>query len=300
MKQNSRKAAILVILSAVLWGTYGPFVTVISDLGMGRNAQVFLRFLMTFAPVGVLLALRNPAQLKIRAKDLWLFAANGIFSLVFFSVCYTAAIRETKIATAAALLYTAPVIVMVLSVILFREKINGLKVFCIVLSVIGCAFASGIGGDLVSGAAGNALSVKGLLLGLGAGLGYGLYSIFSRMILNRGYSVFTNIFYSFLITDTIFLIFSIRDGSIEALASNPSATAIAILCGILTGFGSYVLYTTGMEKMETSRAAQLATIEPVTAAILGSLVFRQPLTAFEGIGIVLVVGSVILMNAKQK
>lgn len=299
MKQiSSRKAALMVIASAVLWGTYGAFVTVITDLGIGRNAQIFLRFLMTFLPVGVLMRLMEPASFRIRRKDFWLFPANGVCSLVFFSACYTAAIRLTKIATAAALLYTAPVIVMVLSVLLFGEKLSRRKIFCVLMSVVGCAFASGIGSDLIGAGGAGRLSAAGILTGLGAGLGYALYSIFSRAILNRGYAVFTNIFYSFIAADAIFLILSLMDGSFFDLAEHPGAAVLGLVCGAVTGFGSYVLYTFGMEKMETSRAAQLATIEPVTAAVIGALLFRQPISGFEVLGIALVVGSVILMNTK--
>ena len=45
------------------------------------------------------------------------------------------------------------------------------------------------------------------------------------------------------------------------------------------------------------QAAQLTTIEPVTAAILGSLLFHQPLYFLEILGIVMVVGSVVMMNS---
>ena len=94
----------------------------------------------------------------------------------------------------------------------------------------------------------------------------------------------------------LFLGSAVRDGSIRDIAAHPQGTLLAVICGLVTGFGAYVLYTLGMEQMETSRAAQLATIEPVTAAVLGSLLFHQPLSLFEGIGVALVVLSVILMN----
>ena len=292
----------MVIASAVLWGTYGSFVTAISRLGLGRNAQVFLRFLMTVVPVGLLMMKTGGSLFHLKKRDLWLFGANAVFSLYFFSACYTAAIAATKIATAAALLYTAPVIVMVLSAILFQEKITLRKVCCILLSVIGCALASGLGSELAGshGPSGYVISPAGLLLGLGAGLGYALYSIFSRIILRRGYSVYTNIFYSFLIVMVLFGLASIRDGSFRQIFQLPKATLAALLCGLVTGFGSYVLYTLGMERMETSRAAQMATIEPVTAALLGVLLFHQPLSLPEGIGIALVVLSVILMNSRRQ
>ena len=292
-------SASMVIASAILWGLYGTFVTILTSMGLSGNALVFLRMLGTLLPVGLLICATDRSAFRVRRADLPLFICNGLFSLLFFTSCYTAAIKVTKIATAAALLYTAPAIVMVLSAVLFRETMNARKVFCCLLAVVGCAFASGLGGELFAGgaASGSLITPAGLLLGLGAGLGYALYSIFSRIILNRGYSVYTNVFYSFGVAMLGFFVLSVMDGSIGQVAESPSRTALALLCGLLTGSFAYVLYTTGMKGMETSRAAQLTTIEPVTAALLGSLLFHQPLSFWEIVGIVMVVGSVVLMNA---
>ena len=294
-------SAAMVIASAILWGLYGTFVTILTSMGLSRNALVFLRMLGTSIPVGLLICATDRKAFRVRKADIPLFLCNGLLSLLFFTFCYTAAIKVTKIATAAALLYTAPAIVMVLSAILFHEKMNARKVFCCLLAVVGCAFASGLGGELFAGgaASGSLITPAGLLLGLGAGLGYALYSIFSRIILNRGYSVYTNVFYSFGVAMLGFFVLSVMDGSIGQVTESPSRTALALLCGLLTGSFAYVLYTTGMKGMETSRAAQLTTIEPVTAALLGSLLFHQPLSFWEIVGIVMVVGSVVLMNAGQ-
>ena len=291
-------SASMVIASAILWGLYGTFVTILTSMGLSRNALVFLRMLGTSIPVGLLICATDRKAFRVRKADIPLFLCNGLLSLLFFTFCYTAAIKVTKIATAAALLYTAPAIVMVLSAILFHEKMNARKVFCCLLAVVGCAFASGLGGELFAGgaASGSLITPAGLLLGLGAGLGYALYSIFSRIILNRGYSVYTNVFYSFGVAMLGFFVLSVMDGSIGQVTESPSRTALALLCGLLTGSFAYVLYTTGMKGMETSRAAQLTTIEPVTAALLGSLLIHQPLSVWEIVGIVMVVGSVVLMN----
>ena len=298
--KRSTASALMVIVSAILWGLYGSFVTVLTSMGLSGNALVFLRTLATSLPVGVLMLLTDRKAFKVRPADVPLFFANGLFSLLFFTFCYTNAIKVTKIATAAALLYTAPAIVMVLSALLFGERLHARKVICCLLAVVGCAFASGLGGELFAGAAASAgapFTLAGLLLGLGAGLGYALYSIFSRMILNRGYSVYTNVFYSFGIAMFGFLALSCAEGSAGQVFESPARTALALLCGLLTGSLAYVLYTAGMKGMETSRAAQLTTIEPVTAAILGSALFHQPLSVWEIAGIIMVVGSVILMNA---
>ena len=300
-------SALMVIVSAVLWGLYGSFVTVLTSMGLSQNALVFLRMFATSVPVGLLMLATDRSAFKVRPADIPLFIANGVLSLLFFIFCYTSAIKVTKIATAAALLYTAPAIVMVLSAILFKEQLTARKVFCCLLAVVGCAFASGIGGELFAGTAGSSgasaaapgslIAPAGLLLGLGAGLGYALYSIFSRIILNRGYSVYTNVCYSFGIAMISFFILSCADGSVVQVIESPSRTALGLVNGVLTGSLAYVLYTAGMKGMETSRAAQLTTIEPVTAAILGSVLFHQPLSVWEIAGIAMVVGSVIMMNA---
>ena len=283
MKQNRTLSALAVFVSAVLWGTYGSFVTVISAGGMGRNIMQAFRFGMTALTVCVIMLVRDRSMFRVRKEDRILFLLNGFASILFFTTCYTMAIQETKIATAAAL-------VLVLSAILFREKVNGKKVVCILLSILGCAFVSGIAG----GASG--LTVRGLLLGLGAGLGYALYSIFSRYILDRDYSIYTNIFYTFGIATLSYLIWSAADGTLTQPAQYPGTAFLAVLCGLFTGAAAYILYTWGLKGLESSRAAQIATIEPVTAALLGMILFHQTLSVPELFGVALVVGSVLLMN----
>ena len=163
-----KKAALAVVASAMLWGTYGSFLTAIEARGMGANSINFLRFAATSLPILGYLLLKDKKALRVRGKDVWLFAANALASILFFTACYAAAIRETKIATAAALLYTAPAIVLLLSALLFGEKLTPRKILCVLLSVLGCALVSGLGSG------GAALTPRGLLLSLGAGLGYAL------------------------------------------------------------------------------------------------------------------------------
>ena len=291
-KTKGKKAAVPVIAAAMLWGTYGSFLTAITARGMNANVVNFLRFASTSLPILAYLLIKDRAALRVKRKDLWLFAANGLASILFFTACYAAAIRETKIATAAALLYTAPAIVLLLSALLFGEKLTPRKILCVLLSVLGCALVSGLGSG------GAPLTLRGLLLGLGAGLGYALYSIFSRLIQQRGYSTFTNVCWTFLIAAAAYLAISIAEGSAEEIARLPGAALLAAVCGLFTGLLAYLLYTAGLREMEPSHAAQLATIEPVFAALLGAVLFSQRLSLTECLGIALVVISVVGMNLR--
>ena len=292
MKKN--RAALAVIASAVLWGTYGAFLTAIVGRGMSADVINFLRFAATSLPILLFLLAKDRRALRVKKADLPLFAANGLASILFFTACYAAAIRETKIATAAALLYTAPAIVLLLSALLFSEKLTPRKIACVLLSVLGCALVSGLGSG------GARLTFRGLLLGLGAGLGYALYSIFSRLIQQRGYSTYTNVCYTFSTAAAAYLAIALGNGSAAEIVRLPGAALLSVLCGLLTGLLAYLLYTAGLRELEPSRAAQLATIEPVVAALLGALLFRQSLSAAEVIGIALVVAAVVGMNLRPR
>ncbi len=274
----------------MLWGTYGSFLTAITARGMNANVVNFLRFASTSLPILAYLLIKDRAALRVKKKDLWLFAANGLASILFFTACYAAAIRETKIATAAALLYTAPAIVLLLSALLFSEKLTPRKIVCVLLSVLGCALVSGLGSG------GAALNLRGLLLGLGAGLGYALYSIFSRLIQQKGYSTYTNVCWTFLIAAAAYLAIALGDGTAAQIVRLPGAALLSVVCGLFTGLLAYLLYTAGLRKLEPSRAAQLATIEPVFAALLGAVLFSQRLSLPELLGVALVVAAVVGMN----
>ena len=289
-KTKGKKAAVPVIAAAMLWGTYGSFLTAIAARGMSANAINFLRFAATSLPILAYLLIKDRAALRVKRKDLWLFAANGLASILFFTACYAAAIRETKIATAAALLYTAPAIVLLLSALLFSEKLTPRKIVCVLLSVLGCALVSGLGSG------GAALNLRGLLLGLGAGLGYALYSIFSRLIQQKGYSTYTNVCWTFLIAAAAYLAIALGDGTAAQIVGLPGAALLSVVCGLFTGLLAYLLYTAGLRELEPSRAAQLATIEPVFAALLGAVLFSQRLSLPELLGVALVVAAVVGMN----
>ena len=292
-KTKGKKAAVPVIAAAMLWGTYGSFLTAITARGMNANVVNFLRFASTSLPILAYLLIKDRAALRVKKKDLWLFAANGLASILFFTACYAAAIRETKIATAAALLYTAPAIVLLLSALLFAEKLTPRKIACVLLSVLGCALVSGLGGG------GAALNLRGLLLGLGAGLGYALYSIFSRLIQQKGYPTYTNVCWTFLIAAAAYLAIAFADGTAAQIVRLPGATLLSVVCGLFTGLLAYLLYTAGLRELEPSRASQLATIEPVFAALLGVVLFRQRLSPTEILGVALVVAAVVGMNLRS-
>lgn len=129
--------------------------------------------------LGIYLLLRHRELLAVRWKDLWCFAGTGIGSLLLLNWTYYSAMEHASLAVAGVLLYTAPAFVMLLSALLFRERVTGRKLLALFLAFFGCALVAGIGSD-------SHVSLLGLLFGLGAGVSYALYSIFGRYAVARG------------------------------------------------------------------------------------------------------------------
>ena len=74
----------------------------------------------------ITLLIKEPKGFKIKPKDIPLFLALGLVSILFFTCCYFTAIRLMTMSTAAILLYTSPIWVMILAIIFLKEKINPL------------------------------------------------------------------------------------------------------------------------------------------------------------------------------
>ncbi len=301
MTNKKNFSAVYIIIAACLWGCMGTLVRTMSLYGFDSMEIVFFRALVTSILMLIIsLAVKKDA-LKIKLKDIWCFACTGIVSVVFFNVCYFSCMNYTNLSVAAVLLYTAPIFVMIMSRFIFKEIITGNKIIALLLAFAGCICVSGLisfgrEGTLSNG--GN-FSAMGILTGLGAGLGYALYSIFGKFAINRGYSSMTITTYTFLfgcIGSAFFINPSETAGKIKAMPLNGLLLSIFIVFGVTVL--AYLFYTKGLENMEGGRASVLATIEPVVATLVGVLLYKESLSAPEILGVVLVLTASIMCVKK--
>ena len=287
------KAYLYIITAAVCWGLIGLFVRTLAAQGFSSMQIVALRSLAAAICVTLPLLRSGSAALRIRLRDLWLFVGTGICSLLFFTYCYFQAITIMDLSTAAVLLYTAPSIVMILSLLLFHERITVQKLIALVLAFAGCCLVSLVGGE-------HKLSTVGILYGLGAGFGYALYSIFARYALDRGYSSNTINFYSCLLTTIGAAIIWGAAQPLGVMIGSWKGFGLCTALGIVTCYLPYLLYTYGLTGLETGKASILASFEPVVATLVGIFVFHEKLTPLSALGCVCVLSAVVLLNLKRR
>lgn len=292
LRMKKIRSFIYILLSGMLWGCMGLFVRVLNKQGIASMDIVFLRAIVTAVAMVIFLFIFHRRMLKIHWKDFWCFLGTGIASITFFNFCYFKAIMMTSLSVAAVLLYTAPAIVMILSYILFREAFTVRKVIAIVMTFFGCMLVTGMLGQQ------QAITTTGLLYGLGAGLGYAFYSIFSRYALEKGYHSLTITCYTFIVTTVVSVFFTNVSKVSMVVFSSPLYVMLTVALGLICTVAPYLLYTLGLQEVDNSHAAIIASIEPVTATVLGFVVFGEDITVVKMMGMILVLGGMAVCNKK--
>ena len=279
-----------VIAAGVLWGIISIFIKGMNAGKISPLQIVQLRTIIASAILALYLFFTDKKMLCFRLKDIWMFIGTGVISLTFFSLCYFQTIIESGASVAVILLYTSPIFVILLSLALFRERITAVKLIALVMTFAGCILVSGLGRDS------GGITVKGFIVGLGSGLGYALYSIFSRYALKK-YHVLTIIFYTFLFSGISIIPFSgiaLAGGLLQPRILLYGA-GIAVFCTVLP----YLFYTYGMTKLETGKAAILVTVEPLVGTLVGCCLYGEPMTVLKALGILLTFGAVILLGTDK-
>lgn len=278
-----------IIAAAVLWGSIGVAGRVAFRAGVTPLEAAFLRALIAFLAVGSIVLATDPSLLRIRRGDLGLFAAFGAVSIAAFFFVYLYAISRTTVATAAILLYTAPVFVIILSALLFREPFTRAKGIAVLLAFAGCVL-------VVRGYDPAALRVNlpGVLAGLASGLTYAMYSIFGKTALRR-YSPITTLTYALGFGAVILGAAALPLGAVR-LAHPSAAWASIVYLALITTLLAQWLYLAGLRHVEAGRASLVATLEPVIAAILGFALLGEGLERWQILGGALVLSAVLTVR----
>lgn len=281
-----------ITVAAILWGMAGLFSKTLTGMGFSSIEMNFARSLVAAVIVGVLFWFTDKNVFKLSSiKDFFGLAAIAVFGYCTYGVAYFMAINETSVGVAGALFYTYPSFVLLLSWIFLKEKITIKKILIILITFLGCLLVSGA---LETGA--QSISLKGIFMGILAGLAFAIYNILGKKYLGI-YSSQTIIFYMFVISMVVFALIINPVAAISKISAAkvwPIMAAFAITISVIP----YLVHLKGLKKVDASTASILSTAEPISAMVLGITVFGETATAIKMAGIILIVGAVIFMSIK--
>ncbi len=299
MSRTARGYA-LVLLAAILWASLGLFYKQLLDgYGLSALTIAFFRALLTAL---ILLAAhliawalraragdRRPGILSIPRRDLVGFAIFGLVGVAAFYGVYAGAIDRAGMGIAAVLMYTAPAWVTAISVLFLGERLTGVRAAALGLAVVGAALVARIYEFEAL-----RLNPMGVLLGLGAGLTYGLYTLFSKIGLRR-YSAWAVLTYA-LSFGAVFMLPFQSFAALATALTTPAVLgwllAIALIPTLLAG----VSFNLGLRDLPASNASITATLEPFIAIVLGGLFLGERLDWGQWVGGSLILGAVILLS----
>ena len=291
---SEKSGSLLIIVAGIFWATMGLFVRALGEFGFTSIQIAAFRLLSAALCFWGILICKEGRRGCIRLKDLPLFLGLGVGSVAMMTCCYFSAIGMLTLSAAAILLYTSPIWVMLMSALFFRERITRAKLLALVLAFSGCVLVSGLNGGNVSAA--------GVAVGVLSGVAYGLYSILGSIALRR-YSPFTVTAWGFSIAALAVLALAHPAQMVAMTASSGRAGAILLLAlatGVVTAVIPYLIYTIGLKRVEPSRAAILATTEPMVATILGMVVYGEGMNPASAAGILCILLAIIVLNTRKQ
>lgn len=288
MKQKVNLYWILIFAAAVFWGTAGLFVRPLQSSSIADMEIVFVRAVFTTVLLALIISVKDVKLFKINIKDLWIFILDGICSIVLFNFSYYMTISLTSLSIAAVLMYTAPFFVVIIYFILYGNKITVKKALACIIAFVGCCLVSEVFDSTLR------ISGKALFFGLLTGFGYALYTVFSDILIKKGYKSLTITFYVFLFA----MLGSIPFIDFSQFTANFGMRPAVILffMAIINTVLPFLLYTTGLAHSDPTAALIIATLEPVVATVIGAVKYGENLTLGGAVGIILVFVSVGILN----
>lgn len=223
-------------------------------------------------------------RLRVAPRALPGLAAFGLAGVSVFYGAYLLAVQRGGAALASVLLYTAPAWVAIIARVVFGDRITARRAGAIALTLAGVALvAAGSGG----GGAGVRASASGIAWGLVAGWAYALYYLAGRRLFERHApaTVFAVVLPIGALGLLPFVDFAPKTATAWA--------AIAFVAAVPT-YGAYLLYAAGLRRVDPTRAATLATVEPVVAALAAWAAFGEVLPPLGYLGAAVVLAGVVL------
>lgn len=276
---NRSRSLLMLTLSAAIFGTIGIFRRWI-PLPSGVLAMI-RGFLGTGAMIALLLLRRQKPAVEAVKQNLRKLLISG--ALIGFNwILLFEAYRYTTVAVATLCYYMAPILVLLCSPLLLKERLTLRKGICVVSALVGMVLVSGIfGGEQSIG------SPKGILLGLGAAALYATVVLVNKKIYGVPATEKTAV--QLFAAGAVLLPYVLSTETVPAGTWTLPVLLLTLLVGLVHTGLAYALYFASMDALSAQTVALFSYIDPVVAILLSALLLREPMTLREGIGTALVI-----------
>lgn len=274
----------LVCISATAYGTLAIFGRYAYAAGMDALTMLFFRFSLSAAVIACLLLVRRESL--SRGRMLLRPAGMGAIGYVGQAFCYLTALKYASTGLVALLLYLYPVLVAILSALVFRERVSDIKMLALGLALLGTALTVGPEGG----------QWTGILLSLSAALIYSLYIMVGTQVVRQVPALQSAGVICASAAAMSGMLMVLNRPQLPVTADGWAAIAgLAVIATVLP----VVTFLTGLKRIGPSNAAALSTLEPVVTVILAALLFGETLTPLGMLGGGLILTAVVLLTRSE-
>ena len=275
-KENTAKG--LMAVAMFIFGTLAPFVRNI-NVSSGELA-LYRAFMAAVLVGGYLLLTKQKLSLRSIKKELALLLLSGVamgINWIFLFEAY----QYTTVSVATLSYYFAPVMVMVVCPLLFKEKLNGKQILCFVMATAGLVLITGTAG-------GGKQDLLGIAFGLTAATFYATVMLLNKFI--KGVMGLHRTFIQFLAAVMVLMPYVACTSGFTIGGLNSTGWINLLIVGVIHTGIVYCMYFSAIKELPGQKVAILSYIDPLVAVLVSVLWLNESMTLPQMIGGALILG----------
>jgi drug/metabolite transporter (DMT)-like permease len=286
IKESNRKnmAYVLYIISLLIFGTNGILVAHIS---LESSQIVLMRTLIGGVLLTIFVFMRGGFD-RNNIKEERLPIIFGGIALGLNWVMLFSAYRLLNVSLSTLIYYVGPILVLLFSPLLLKEKLTGRKIVSVIIVGIGLICISG--SIVIAG-----MNSTGLLFAILSALFYAALIVFNKQITRT--SGLQTAAIELDIAFVVVLIYVLLTAGLPQI-NKSDLPYIAIIGFINTGL-AYVLYFFSLQKLSGQSVALLSYVDPVSALLFSAIFLHEAMTPVQIIGSVLIIGGAIFGEIRK-
>jgi drug/metabolite transporter (DMT)-like permease len=289
--RHARLGYALAASAATMWALNGSLSRLLLDDGVPALRLAELRAVLTFVLLAGAVALIRPALLRVRRQDIPRLAFLGVFGLAGVTATYFFAISRLDVGVALVIQYLGPLLLLLWLRLVHRRSVARSLWGASALSVLGCFL-------VVQAWNPGAIDALGLLAAFGAAITFAIY-LYSSQQAGHHYEPVTTLVWGFGFASLFWLVvqppWSFPFSDFASAGNLALGLGVAVIGTLLP----FVCIVAALRHVPASRAAVVATLEPVLAAIIAWPVLGQDLDVAQIAGGLIVVGAVVWVQARR-
>ena len=286
MKSKKIKGVVCGIVAAITYGLNPLGALNLYAQNINPDSVLFYRYGLSVIILSGIMLLQKQT-FAITRKELGITVTLGVIFAIS-SIALFGSFKYMDAGIASTILFIYPVIVAIIMATFFKEKINIITVFSILLSLMGIGF-------LYQDDSGGTLSTIGVLLVILSSLAYAVYIVIvNKSSINLSPVKMT--FYVMVFGTITIIIHSLFDTTNHLqILTTPTMWGWAIMLAILPTVVSLVLMVIAVKEIGSTPTAIMGALEPVTAVVISVTIFNGIFTMRLAWGILMILLGVTLI-----